>query len=145
MSELGSLLLRQLPAVLISLSTQEVWVVYVPWKSAPAISPATDKSSSSSGQCSEVPPPPISYLVRCSVVAARNKGNQIIGALMRRPSVRVTCIISSSKSTDLASAVVGTNALCDLVSVLTKVLIPSLQKKLLVLLNQFADLVQLPT
>src|SRR5947207_763611 len=56
-------------------------------KSAPAISPAIDKSSSNSGQWSEVPPPPISYLLRCSGVAWRNKGNHIIGALTRRPSV----------------------------------------------------------
>jgi len=60
---------------------------------------------------------------------------------MRRPSVRVTCIISVSNSRDFASAVVGTNALCDLVSVLTKVLIPGLQKKLLILLYKLADLV----
>src|SRR5258707_1343386 len=77
-------------------------------KSEPAISPATDKSSSNSGQCNEVPPPPISYFVRCSGVALRNNGNQMIGTLMQRPSVRETCIISSSKLTDLARAVVGT-------------------------------------
>jgi hypothetical protein len=57
----------------------------------------------------------------------------------------VTCIISSSKLTDFASAVVGTNALADFASLLTKVLIPSLQKKLLVLFYQFGDLVQLST
>jgi hypothetical protein len=46
---------------------------------------------------------------------------------------------------DLANAVVGTNAFCDRASGLTKVLIPNLPKKLLVLLNQLADLIQLTT
>jgi hypothetical protein len=68
-------------------------------------------------------------------VAARSKGNQMIGTLMNRPSVSETCIISSSKFTDLANAVVGTKALSDLASVLTKVPIPSLQENSLVLLN----------
>ena len=38
-------------------------------QSAPARRPAMDRSSSNSGQCSEVPPPPISYLSLCSGVA----------------------------------------------------------------------------
>ena len=67
----------------------------------------------------------------------------MIGALMRRPSVSVTCIISLSKLTDFASAVVGTKARADLASLLTKVLIPSLQEKLLVFFYQFGDLFQL--
>src|ERR1044072_410339 len=64
---------------------------------------------------------------------------------MRRPSVSETCIISSSKLTDFANALVGTKALADLASVLTKVLIPNLQETSLVLLNQPVKLIQLPT
>src|SRR5437762_11843229 len=64
------------------------------WRSAPAINPPTDKSSSSSDQCSEVPPLPISYFVRCSGEALSNNGNQAIGTLMRvRPLVgRGACL-----------------------------------------------------
>lgn len=72
-------------------------------QSAPASKPATDRSSSSSGQCNDDPPPPISHFVRCSGVAARNNGNQMSGTLMSRPSVSDTCIISSSKFTVLAA------------------------------------------
>lgn len=113
----------------------------MPCQSDPAIRPATDRSSSSSSQCSEVPPPPISYFDLCSGVARRNNGNQIIGTLTSRPSVSETCIFSSSKLTDFARAVVGTKALPDLASVLAKVLIPSLKKKPLVILNQPTNLV----
>ena len=114
---------------------------YADRQSAPAIKFATDKSSSISGQCKLTPPPPVSYRSRCSGVASCNSGNQISGTLIIRPSVKETCIISSSNSTDLARAVVGTYAR-RISGLLLQVLIPSLHQLLLMLLNRPSDLCQ---
>ena len=78
--------------------------------STPAISPAINRSSSSSGQCKEMPPPPISYFARSLGVAWNSNGNQISGTAKSRPSMKVTRNISSSHSADFAKAEVGTNA-----------------------------------
>ena len=82
---------------------EQPWNSQLERQSTPAISPATDRSSSSVGQCKLIPPPPISYRERCFGVALCNTGNQTSGTLRRcGPSVNVTRIISSSNSNALA-------------------------------------------
>jgi len=81
---------------------------YIAVCSAPASNCATERSSSSAGQWRERPPAPISYCARWSDAAAWRSGNQISGTLSIRPSVSVTCMVTSSKRTAFARAVVGT-------------------------------------
>src|SRR5262249_23747317 len=72
---------------------------------------------------------------------------QMMGTLTMRPSVRNTCIISSSNLTACASAVLGTYPRrplcladgCDL----TEVLIPRLQQFYLMFTNDALDLVEI--
>ena len=59
-------------------------------QSAPAIRPAIEMSSSNSGQCKLLPPPPISYRVRCSGAALFKTGNHTSGTLNTRPSASAT-------------------------------------------------------
>jgi len=54
------------------------------------------------------------HIAHAVPVAARSKGNQMIGTLTRRPSISETCIICSSKLMDFANADVGAKARRDL-------------------------------
>src|SRR5262245_26836646 len=112
-------------------------------KSAPASSPATDRSSSSSGQCKPMPPPPISQRERCSAVAANRRGNHASGTPMIRPSIKCTFIKSSVNSTDFASADVGRKERALFFVPLAKVLMPGLQQFNLMLANKPFNFVQI--
>jgi len=72
-----------------------------------AFKPATEGSSSSSGQCKLIPHLPISHRARCSRVAFLRTGNHTSGTLRMRPSVNDTRLIALSNSTTLASVVTG--------------------------------------
>src|SRR5712691_9754915 len=104
--------------------------------------PAIERSSSRSSQCSPTPPPPISHWARCSGVASRRTGNQLSGTLKIRPSVSVTCIETSSNSTDRAKALVGTKDRRRLAG-FVEVLMPSLQEFGVIETNELFNLRQL--
>ena len=61
---------------------------------------------------------------------------------MTRPSVNATCIMSSLKTTDFASAVVGRNDRCGVVRLLVEVVIPGLSEFRLMVFDQLTDLGQ---
>ena len=64
---------------------------------------------------------------------------------MTRLSVNATCIMSSLKTTDFASAVVGRNDRCGVVRLLVEVVIPGLSQFSLVFFDQLTDLGQFPS
>jgi hypothetical protein len=64
---------------------------------APLSRPSVLKSSSISGQCIPKPPPQIRQFLRCSFVACSNRGCQVKGTVIVRPSRRSTLNVSSVK------------------------------------------------
>ncbi len=77
---------------------------------APRSKPSVLRSSSMSGQWMPYPPPATFQLRRCSVVAWNNRGYQVSGTEMVRPSFRRTLSESSSKDTHAtlsSAAIIG--------------------------------------
>src|SRR5215208_1330752 len=101
-----------------------------------ASSPATETSSSRSGQWRPTPPPISRQLRRCSALAARSAGNHSSGALTSRPSASRTRRASSVNDASTARGSTGILA--------AEELIPFLLEQRPVLVHQATQLRQLP-
>jgi FixJ family two-component response regulator len=91
--------------------------------------PATEMSSSMSGQWIPVPDPISRQLFRCSGVASRSRGNHSIGTLSERPSAKCTTSAAGPNSIPRARACGGLTR---------EVFIPTLQEGRLVFQGQLA-------
>ena len=95
--------------------------------------PSALMSSSTSGQCTPCPSPISRHFARCAGMASESRHDHASGTLITRPSARWAVIVSSDTSTRAI-----------LVSVLTAVLMPSLNDGRLIVDNYPSTLVEFP-